>query len=107
MEGRHKLLQPMGSTIPWGDSWMRAVVVQKFGCVGRHEGFGEFGDHQLTAVVFEGDANSPTVFAAEIPGFVAPWLDMENHVDTEGGEWGSAVVELLPYKEVPRGSGGI
>ena len=67
MEGRYKLLQPLGDTILWGDGRLCDVVVPELGRVGCYERFGEFGDHQLTAIVFEGDNNTPSFFAAEIP----------------------------------------
>ena len=67
LQGKHKLLQPVPDAIFWGDSRLCDVVVSKLGRVGRHKQFREFGDPQLAAVVFEGDANAPLVFAAEIP----------------------------------------
>ena len=57
----------MGDTIIWGDSRPLDVVVPKLGRVGCYKRFGEFGDHQLAVVVFEGDVKAPPLFSAEIP----------------------------------------
>ena len=67
MEGGHKLLHPMGDTILSGNSRLHDMVVPKLGCVGHDKRFGEFRDHKLAVVVFDGDANAPTGFTAEIP----------------------------------------
>ena len=102
LEGGHQLLQSVGDTILWGDGRLRDVVVSELGRVGRYERLGELGDCQLSVVVFQGDSDTPTIVAAEIPGLAAPRLDMNDHIDAEGTKWRGAIIELFPCKEVPR-----
>ena len=102
MEDGYKLLQSVGDTIFWSDGWLCDVMVPELGRVGRHTIFGELGDHQLTLVVFQGDTHAPTVFAAKIPGFAAPRVGVNNHVDAEGTRWRGAAIEHFFCIEVPR-----
>ena len=107
MEGSYKLLEATGDTVLRRDCWLGDVMVPKLSRVGRHQGQGELGNHQLTAVVLEGNPNTPSILSAEVPRLPATWLGMDNDVNAQRSEGCCTVVELLSSEEVPCRDGWI
>ena len=74
-------------------SWLRNFLVPKVYCIGNLDAVRCFGGKSLASIMLKRHANTPSIFAAEIPRVACIRLEMRNDAEAQGPKGRGIVVE--------------